>query len=436
VSESASQRLIAAQAAAPLPAVGCAWVDALRGTALERFRTLGLPGGRDEAWKYTRLNALEQHTFAPAAAPREVPDLDTLRVSGAHVLVFVNGAYRPDLSTRDALPAGLRVLPLAEALERDDATLREALAAGEQESAFTALNTAYLADGVLVEVAAGQSVSVALQLLYVAVARDEFASHPRNVVVAGANSALTLVESYVAPAGGSYFTNAVTELRLAQGARVEHVRLQGEADGAIHIARVHARVARDASYASRVFSIGAQLARTEIDVRLAQGAECDLDGLYMVEKRQHVDHQTTVEHAEPHASSREFYKGILDGASRAVFSGRVLVQPDAQKTDAQQMNQNLLLSPRAEVDTKPQLEIYADDVKCSHGATVGQLDAQELFYLRTRGLDEIEARNLLIHGFANELVDRIADDGVRAWVYRHIDARLPGRGALLEGEGQ
>jgi len=422
----------AAQAA--LPGAGHDWVAALRRDGLARFRTLGLPGPRDEAWKYTRLNVLEKHAFQSADATAAVPDIAALQLAApVHRLVFVNGRFRAELSELGALPAGVRLGPLAAALDGDTGALRGVFADSIADAdAFTALNTAYMDDGVLLELADNVVLEAPVQLLFVSTSGDDYVSHPRNVIVAGAHSQATLLEVYAGPAGGGYFTNARTELRLAAGARIEHVRVQDESRNAFHIGSLTADVGRDAGYRSQVFSFGAQLNRLDIDVRLAQGAECDLDGLYVGGKRQHIDHQTRVDHAEPHARSGEFYKGVLDGAARAVFTGKVLVRPDVQKTDAKQMNRNLLLSPRAEIDSRPQLEIYADDVKCAHGATVGQLSETELFYLRSRGIDESDARQLLIHAFANELVDRVRDPALRVAVYRHLDACLPGRDSLGE----
>jgi Fe-S cluster assembly protein SufD len=432
---SATDRFVSGFAAArdALPGGGSDWVATLRQSGIERFASLGLPNTRQEGWKYTRLNGLERRDFALPAPDAGTPELDGVTLEGTHRMVFVNGRFREDLSDLARLPEGVRCTSLAAALEAGEPALQPAFAAtADEPDAFVALNTAYMGDGVLLELAEGCVLDVPLQLLFVAGAGEDYVTHLRNVVVAGANSQATLVEAYVAPEGGTYFTNACTELRLAAGARVDHVRLQDEDESAFHVGRVRATAARDAWYRSQVFSLGAQLGRADIDVRLAQGAECHLDGLYLAGKRQHVDHQTRIDHAEPHATSSQLYKGILDGAARAVFSGTVHVREDAQKTDAQQMNRNLLLSPRAEVDAKPQLEIFADDVKCSHGATVGQLDPTEMFYLRSRGLDEHEARQLLIHAFANDLVDRVADATVRGFVYHALDARLPGRDAESE----
>jgi Fe-S cluster assembly protein SufD len=419
VSGSAAERFVDgfAEARDALPGRARDWVATVRQSGIDRFAGLGLPTARQENWKYTRLTALEKREFALPAADDAALDLDGLALADAHRMVFVNGRYRADLSDLSRLPAGARIGSLAAALEEGDPALQPAFAAtAEEDDPFVALNTAYMGDGVLLELADGCVLDAPLQLLFVAGAGDNYVSHVRNVIVAGANSQATVVEAYVAPEGGSYFTNACTDLCLSAGSRIDHVRLQDEDESAFHIGRVRADVGRDAGYRSQVFSLGAQLGRADIDVRLATGS-----------KRQHVDHQTRIDHAEPHANSNQLYKGILDGAARAVFCGTVMVREDAQKTDAKQMNRNLLLSPRAEVDSRPQLVIYADDVKCAHGATVGQLDPVEMFYLRSRGLDENEARELLIHAFANDLVDRVADDAVRGFIYRALDARMPGR---------
>jgi len=418
-----------AKARDALPGGARDWVAALRQSGIDRFASLGLPTTRQERWKYTRLASLERREFAlPKSDEVGAPDLAGIALDGAHRMVFVNGRFRAELSDLARLPDGVRCESLAAALEAGDPALESAFAATADEAdPFVALNTAYMGDGVLLVLDDDCVLDAPLQLLFVAGAGDDYVTHLRNVVVAGAHSQATLLEAYLAPTGGSYFTNACTDLRLADGARIDHVRLQDEDVSAFHVGRVRADVARDAWYRSQVFSLGAQLGRADIDVRLARGSECHLDGLYLADKRQHVDHQTRIDHAEPHATSSQLYKGILDGAARAVFSGTVHVREDAQKTDAKQMNRNLLLSSRAEVDAKPQLEIYADDVKCSHGATVGQLDPVELFYLRSRGLDENDARQLLIHAFANDLVDRVADPAVRHFVYHALDSRLPGR---------
>ena len=422
-----------AEARTALPGGASDWVATLRQSGIDRFASLGMPTTRQESWKYTRLTALERRDFTLPVADVSAPGLEGCTLDGAHRMVFVNGRFSAELSDLDRLPEGARCVSLAAALEAGDPALQPAFtASADERDPFVALNTAYMGDGVLLELAEGCVLDAPLQLLFVAGTGQDYVSHLRNVIIAGAHSQATVVEAYVAPEGGTYFTNACTDLRLASGARIDHVRLQDEDESAFHIGRERADTGRDAWYRSQVFSLGAQLGRADIDVRLASGAECHLDGLYLAGKRQHVDHQTRIDHAEPHATSSQLYKGILDGAARAVFSGTVHVREDAQKTDAKQMNRNLLLSSRAEVDAKPQLEIYADDVKCAHGATVGQLDPMELFYLRSRGLDEHDARQLLIHAFANDLVDRVADENVRGFVYRALDSRLPGRDAKAE----
>lgn len=423
-----------AAAEAHLP--GTAWVAGFRREGLARFQALGLPTSRHEEWKYTRLSTLERKSFGIETPIVPMPDLTNHLIDGpVHRLVFIDGRLSDEHSHLGTLPQGARVRGLAEALADGDVRVHEALGdiTGE-EDAFTALNAAFMSGGVVIELDARCVVEAPLQVIHVATGADDFVSHSCSLVLAGVQSQATLLESFVGPDGGSYFNNARMELRLADGARINHIRVQDESLAAFHIARVRASVGRDAHYRSQVFSFGAALCRVDIDVRLAAtGAECDLDGLYLVKGRQHVDHHTRIDHAKPHGRSSEYYKGIVDDSARAVFNGKVYVHVDAQKTDATQANHNLLLSRRAEVDTKPQLEIYADDVKCAHGATVGQLDPKEMFYLRSRGLDEVEARNLLIYGFANEVVDRIKLDALRGYVYRRLAVHLPRRTAA-DGE--
>ncbi|MCP5151519.1 MAG: Fe-S cluster assembly protein SufD [Ectothiorhodospiraceae bacterium] len=415
-----------------LPGAGNAWVDALRGDAIRAFEADGFPSSRAEDWRYTRLGALERKGFR-LAEPGAAVDPDALDplclpLEAAWRAVFVDGRLAPALSH---LPSGgdLRVTPLADALADGDASLGTRLTPGERRppSAFTRLNTAFMGDGAVVRVEPGHTVERPLHLLFVTASADAgAASHPRLVVEVGAGASLTVLESYAGVGAGGYLTNALTRIVLADGAALEHVKLQSETDDAYHIASVDVRQSASSRYVHRVFQLGARLGRTEYDVALeGEGAQCTLDGLFLVAGRQHSDLRLRIEHESPECRSEQLFKGILDGHSRGVFDGRVRVHPDAQKSDARQTNHNLLLSRDAEVDTKPQLEIYADDVKCSHGATVGQLDDNMLFYLRARGIDGDTARALLTYGFARDVVDRITDDAVRNWVADALFARLP-----------
>lgn len=421
-----------------LPGIYVPWLQALREEAFSEFMDKGFPSTRQEDWKYTNVAPIENSRFAFAAAPAEVcTDLGcvgTQALPGARLLVFVDGRCAPELSRVGRLPAGITVTSLSATLERQPDRLRGALAAprGGYASGFAALNTAFLADGAYVHLAAGADLEEPLHLLFVAASRN-VAAHVRNIVVAEAGSRIRIVEHHATVEGGAYLSNVSTTLRIERSAAVEHHKLQDESAQAFHIASVQADLGEAARFASSSFAFGAALSRTAIDVGLnAEGAECSLDGLYLIDGRQHADHHTRIEHAQPRCRSREFYKGVLDGASRAVFNGRVVVRPGAQQSDAQQTNRNLLLSDQAEADAKPQLEIWADDVKCGHGATVGQLDPDQIFYLRARGVDDETARSMLVYGFAAEVVERIPVPVLRQRIGRLLRTRLPRGGGAMQ----
>ena len=403
------------------------WLRCARSDALERFAVLGLPTTRDEDWKYTSVAAIERRVFGIAAEAS--PDRQLAAVvarhalDGTHRLVFVDGHYVPALSHVGALPAGARVGSLALAVTAYPDRLAESFANdGAADSGFGALNAALWSDGAWIELAPGVELELPVHLLFLTTCND-LASFPHNLIHAGAGAAVTLIEHHAGPDDASYLTDAVTRIVLGQGARVAHTKLQQEGRRSFHIAAIHAEQAQDSRFGSHAFAFGGQLARSEIATRFgAEGCEAQLVGLYVGSGRQHVDHHTCVDHARPRGTSREIYKGVLDGNSRAVFNGRVIVRADAQQTDAQQSNRNLLLSDSAEIDTKPQLEIWADDVKCAHGATVGQLDADQLHYLRSRGIDEAAARALLIRAFAADTLGGIEHAGLRA----RLQTLLPG----------
>jgi Fe-S cluster assembly protein SufD len=419
-----------------------AFVRTLRQQGLDRFTTLGFPTTRMEDWKYTNLAPLARQAFRlpDASLPPAAAELaGALRLGAGVELVFVNGHFAPTLSARAALPAGVIAGSLAQAL-REHAALLEPHLGRQVESGddgLTALNTAFVSDGAFIHVPEGVAVDLAIHCLFIsATANGATVTHPRNLIVAGAASRVTVIEQYAGAAEQTYWTNAVTEIAVGAGASVEHHRVQRESDRAHHVAAVAAAQAGDSSFTSRALSFGAALSRTAITTQLdAPGATCTLDGLYVAGGNQHVDHHTTIDHRRPHGTSRELYKGILDGRATGVFNGKVYVRADAQQSDAQQMNKNLLLSDDAQVDTKPQLEIFADDVKCSHGATIGQLDDDAIFYLRARGIDEPEARDLLVYAFANELIDRIAIEPLRAQMTRELSTRLRSALPLPGGRG-
>jgi Fe-S cluster assembly protein SufD len=384
-----------------------AWLAQLRGRAAARFEELGFPTTRDEEWKYTNVAPIIKTPFAPA--PRV--DLTALDIKQFLLpeavqsrLVFVNGRYAPD---------DVRVFNFSVA---DQTVLRGHLAAyaDYRGEAFTALNTAFMCDGALVHIPAGRAVEAPIHLLFVSTEGAPFVSHPRTLIVAERGAVATVVESYVALGGGAYFTNAVTEVVVGEGASLDHYRPQRESERAFHVAATRAELERGSRYNSYAIWLGAQLARHTLYVRLAgENIESTVDGLYVVNGRQHVDNHTTIDHAAPHSSSHQLYKGILDDRARAVFNGKIFVREGALLTDARQLNKNLLLSGDAHADTKPQLEIFADDVKCAHGATVGQLEEEELFYLRTRGLKAEHARALLTYGFAEDVISKVKLASVR-----------------------
>jgi Fe-S cluster assembly protein SufD len=416
--------------------VGPAWLDDLRQEGAAAFRAAGLPTLRDEDWRFTSLAGLAVLSPAPAGAgPGPEARLAELPPPLGPRLVFVNGRFRNDLSAVGGLPPGAVVASLAEALVRSPELVRPNLGrlARPDGLAFTALNAALFEDGAFVYLPPGAALEQPIALVFVGGAAEGVAvQHPRVLVVAGQGARATLAELYL---GGPevYLTAAVTELCLSDGARIEHIRLQDEGDRAFHVSTVFAEQGAGAHLEAHAQSLGAQLSRSELRVRLV-GEEGALtaSGLYMADASRITDAFTWVEHAVPRCSTLETYKGILDGHARGVFAGRIRVLPGAQKTDARQMNSNLLLSEDAVVDTKPQLEIFADDVKCGHGGTVGQLDEDALFYLRSRGLADAAARSLLIWAFAHEMVDRIRPEALRARARAHVAARLPAAAALLE----
>ena len=350
------------------------------------------------------------------------------RLETGHRLVFVNGRFAPELSELGELPEGVTVRPLADVLSSDPEAATRFLGRGVdlERHPFAALNTSGFVDGAFIHLARGAVVEQPIVLLFLAVGDDEPTwTAPRTVIVAEPTSQATVVEHY-ASSGGETLSLPVTELHLEQAAVIRHVRLQEEGPQARHIALQRSRLDRDARLESVAVTLGAALSRVDLDAELAgPGAHASLDGLYLVEGSQHADTQLQVRHAAPHCTSHELYKGILDGSARAVFNGRIIVDPDAQKTDAIQSNRNLLLSKGALVNSNPQLEIFADDVRCTHGSTVGRLDEDAVFYLRSRGLDRAAAESLLTYAFAAEVVQTIPVDAVRERVEGHLAAWLP-----------
>lgn len=409
------------------------WLRELRRGAAARFAEVGFPTPREEAWKYTDVTPIAQAGFKPAA--KGVNGVDPARLEGfwfenlpSHRLVFVNGHYSEKLSAPGAWPKNVTVMSLADALRHQAHRIEPYLGRCVPEKAhgFAALNTALFTDGAYIHLSRGVRLAKPIHLLYVTTgAGGPVLSQPRNLVVAEADSQAVLMENYVAIGESAYFTNALTEVAVGPHALIEHYRLQEEGAQAYHIGGLHVHLDRDGRFTAHGIDLGGRLVRNDLrSVLDAEGAECHLNGLYVLGGRQHVDNHTHIDHAKPRGTSREFYKGVLDGRSRAVFHGRVVVRPDAQHTDAQQVNNNLLLSRDAEADTKPQLEIYADDVKCAHGATVGQLDPDALFYLRSRAVDEAAARDLLTYAFARDVLSRLRLEPVRSQLERSLAAKL------------
>ena len=390
---------------------GPAWLPALRQRAFDRFSALGFPTTRDEDFHYTSVAAIAETTFKPVRGTEPTTDLTALAPylvdAGFNRLVFVNGRFARELSSFAALPVEVSITTLTDAIANDAGFVQEHLAslADIDGNAFAALNTAFVTDGVVVRLPADCVVDTPLHIMWVADSAASGASiFPRVLIAAGRHSKMAVIESFVGLGGSGYLTNAVTEVRLDDGAYIEPY----------HVATVQAMQAKDTVFHQFSYATGARLSRSNIYTKLgAPGGEGRLNGLYMLAGDQHCDHQTYVHHADEHTASRELYKGILDDSSRGVFNGKVLVDPIAQKTDGKQTNHALLLSDTAKIDSKPQLEIFADDVRCTHGATVGRLDDTLLFYLKSRGIGKETARALLTYAFACEALDTIEVDALR-----------------------
>jgi Fe-S cluster assembly protein SufD len=420
---------------------GPAWLPAVRLQAIERFRALGFPTTRNEEWHYTSVSPIAEAEFLPLRAESgEVTAEQIAPFRFGHAdwptLVFVNGRYAESLSSLGALPAGVTIVPLARALRERSPLLDRHLTkhAPFDEQAFTALNTAFLYDGAVVHVAKEVAVAEPIHILHVTDAHAaRGVMHPRTLIVAERNAQATVLESYVSTSDANYFTNAVTEVAVADGATLKHYRIQRESARAFHVGTVEATQGRDSHFVSFSFATGGALVRTNIYASLdGEGCGATLNGLYMLDGEQHCDHQTRITHAEPNTFSRELYKGVLDGSSHGVFNGKVYVHPIAQKTDGKQTNNTLLLSERARIDTKPQLEIFADDVKCTHGATVGRIDETALFYMKSRGIDDTTARKLLTYAFAADVLETIEEEAVRTELEELTLRRFTGGGTRNE----
>ncbi|HEV2694410.1 MAG TPA: Fe-S cluster assembly protein SufD [Verrucomicrobiae bacterium] len=410
------------------------WLLPVRKAGLASFAAAGFPTLNDEDWRFTNVAPIAKLNFQ-FAAPAHVNGAESAALEASvftqlpgHRLVFVNGFYSAKLSSPKPVTGGVRIESLAAALAKDASLIEKHLGqyAHTANNAFAALNQAYFTDGAFVYVPADQTVAEPIQLIYISSAKQSGETIlPRNLVIAGANSKFTVVESYLSTGNVAYFTNAVTEILAGDNAAVEHIKLQDEAPGAYHIATIAGEFGRTSNVSIHSFALGSKLSRNNIRTKLAgEGLECVLNGLYLTRDEQLADHHMIVEHAQPHCASHEYFNGILDDKSRGVFHGRILVREIAQKTDAKQTNKNLLLSDDAGADTKPQLEIYADDVKCTHGATIGQLNDESIFYLRSRGLDTETSKRMLIHAFAGEIIARIKCEPAREVIDKLVWDRL------------
>jgi Fe-S cluster assembly protein SufD len=426
---------------AGLPAGEPEWLRGLRATGIGAFEELGFPTTRQEDWRHTSVAAIARTEFHRPPATASVADLavlDTLDFGHAFArrqLVFVNGRYAPTLSSAETSD-GVHIRSLREVLDGQPQLVQPYLdrQASGPGRPFAALNAAFLDDGAFVSIPEGVVLAEPIHVVFLsAPGAQPTASHPRVLVWAGRKSQAAIVESYGGPADAVYLTNAITEIAVEDGAVVDHYRLQRESNRAFHVGALCVTQGRATRFASHAISLGASLSRLDIrQVFAGEGGECMLNGLFLAGDRQHTDTHTWVDHAEPHCTTRELYKGIVDDKARGVFVGRILVRPGAQKTDAIQSNKNLILSREALVDSLPQLEILADDVKCKHGSTTGQLDPLALFYLRSRGIGEEAARALLTYAFASDVVQRIGIAPLRAGLTEHLQRRLPGPADMKE----
>ena len=402
------------------------WLKDLRGGAIARFASLGFPNMKQEAWRFTSVAPIAEGSFEIALPPSRVPSLEDIRpfllFEAGYRLVFVDGFFQPALST----PFSDDVQSLAHVVAHRPELIQSHLGqyAATLDRPFSALNTAFVHDGASVHVPAKATIAEPIQLLFLASGVKQVVTHPRNLIVLERDARASVVETYASLAQGVYWTNSVTEIVAGDGARVDFHRVQRESPKAYHVATTQTHQGKGSTVNVHTVAFGAQLARHDIGAVMAgPGGRLILNGLYLLGGAQHADHHTTIDHAAHHCESHEYFNGVLDGKSRGVFTGRIIVRPGAQKTDSKQTNNHLLLSTEAHADSQPQLEIYADDVKCTHGSTVGPLDPRAMFYLRSRGVGEHDARRMLTYGFAAEILGRMEVAPLRA----QLDAIVRGR---------
>jgi Fe-S cluster assembly protein SufD len=403
-------------------------VRELRERGAARFARMGFPTVRHEEWRFTNVAPIADTAFRLAdKAPVNAAEL-TARVAIPGVaarLVILNGQFAPELSTAGALPRGVVAGSLAEALRTNAPGVTHLGQIASDAAPFVALNTAFLQDGAFIAIPAHTVLDAPIHVIVITGGAGKSMAHPRTLVVAGANCQAQIAQTFLGAAGETHVTNMVTEVSLGDSAHVDLYTDQRETDTAYHLASLAVHLPRNATFRSRAVTLGGKLVRNDITAVLGgEGAHCALDGCYLVDGERLVDNHTTIDHAMPHCTSHELYKGILDGRARAVFNGRIIVREDAQKTDAKQTNRALLLSDDAQVNSNPQLEIFADDVKCTHGAAIGQLDEEALFYLRARGLTVRDARDMLIHAYAGEVLQGITIDTLRHQLERELFVQL------------
>ncbi len=419
-----------------LPGQEFAWLNSMRLKALTQFNRNGLPAKKEEDWKYTSLWAMGQQAFTHQAevSSLTVEQCDQLALlKDAYRVVIVDGVFSAELSQIDNLPQGLAISPLSTGLELAQPHLGNQI--DVEKTGFNALNTFLMQEGAVICVDSETQIEKSIELLVINTgATEALASHLRNVIVLGDSSQATVVENYIGLTEATSLTNVVTEVVLAHNAVLNHYKLQQESKNAFHIATLAAKQAASSQWNTNNISLGGKLARNDVHSQLlGEQSHVTMDGLYLVTGEQHVDNHTRIDHAVPNTTSDELYKGVLDGNSHAVFNGKVIVHKNAQKTDSNQSNRNMLLSRGCEIDTKPEMEIYADDVKCGHGSTVGQLNEDHLFFLRARGLDEVSARSLLTHAFAAEVLERIPAEDIRKSLSTLIEHHLPRAGGERVG---
>lgn len=404
----------------------------LRKEALSSFSSLAFPTTKDEEWKYTNISPLLRHNFSYALPGKKsgVDDVqkflfDKLEHS---LIVFINGHYSEELSKVKDLPEGVIIKSLSQALieNRDITAEHFGRYVSFDNNIFSALSTAFIMDGAFVYIPENKIIEDALHILYLNTSPGEkLLVQPRNLFIAGKNSQASVIEHYTSVSEDIYFTNSITEIVVGENAHLDHIKLQEESKKAFHIARMEAGIGRNGNFSSHFISTGAELSRNDFNSKFGgEGAECMMNGLFIIEESQHFDAHTLIDHAVPHCNSHEHYKGILDDKSRGVFNGKVMVRRDAQKTNAFQENNNIILSNEALINTKPQLEIFADDVKCSHGATIGQLDMDAMFYLKARGIGEVKAKAILLHAFAADVIKTIRIDAVKQYMEEIINRKF------------